>query len=119
MEGLKLKSKLSSERGSRKSADLCRRAKRRCHRRVVSSWKSSSRNSAYGSRLASASCSRTSRLLSSPERRNFLRCCLRVLVIVLVNEIGLGFDIADQRMVLSKAKLGSVLRRVGPCFSRV
>src|ERR1700757_4321113 len=112
MEGLKPKSKLSSERGSRKSADLCRRAKRRLWRILISSWKSSSRNSAYGSRLASASCSRTSRLLSSPERRNFLRCCLRVLVIVLglivilVNEVGVGFQIADQRMALRKAEGG-------------
>src|ERR1700757_2463672 len=110
MEGLKPKSKLSSERGSRKSADLCRRAKRRLWRILISSWKNSSKNSAYGSRLASASCKRTSRLLSSPERRNFLRCCLRVLVIalvlilVLVDEVGVGFQIADQRMALGEAE---------------
>ena len=54
------------------------------------------------------SCSRTSRLLSSPERRNLLRCCLRVLVIalvlvvVVVNEVGVGFELADQRAGLIK-----------------
>jgi hypothetical protein len=37
----------------------------------------------------------------------------------LVNEVGADFEIADQRMVVSKAKPGSVLAWVGPGFSRV
>jgi hypothetical protein len=41
-----------------------------------------------------------------------------VLLVVLVNEVGVGFEIADQRMVLNKAKPVRPAM-VGPCCSRV
>src|SRR5439155_16657186 len=78
MAGLNCQSKSSRVFKPRKSAALVRRASRRSWRTLSSSCTISSRNSAWESRLAAASCRRTPKLWHRPESRSCLRLVSRL-----------------------------------------
>src|SRR5690349_17350301 len=88
----------------------------RCARTLSSSWKTSSRNWAYGSRWLSASCRRTSRLLSSRERLGVWADCLSVLVVVMgwmvvIDAVRVGLEGPDQGIALGKGEVALLLGR--------